>query len=205
MRLAFIILLATLLLRPGLAAAEGEADQIMTIDQDWSVTVDGQTKTWKPFEQGTAAAWQAYLDGEYAVAVPVFRPLAELGHPIGQWLMGIMYYQGQGVPKDMGRAFDLFKRAAEQGYFRAFAPLAKMYEAGEGTPKDLGRAYGWYNIAIAKLPNSKERNDLIRLREMVAAQMTRAQIEAAQKTANAFVPKPVVPPDPDDETGATVN
>ena len=35
-------------------------------------------------------------------------------------------------------------------------------------------------------------------REGVAASLTPAQIEAAQKRANKFEPKPVIPPDPED-------
>lgn len=194
----FVLFSVLVLLSPAPALGQGENDQTMTIDQDWSVTVDGEVKTWAPFEAGTDTAWAAYLEGDYGEAVPTFERLASLGHPVGQWLMGIMYYQGQGVPKDMGRAFSLFRGAAEQGYFRAFAPLAKMYEAGEGTPRDLGLSYAWYNIAIARLPNSRERNDLMRLREGVAAQMTAYQIELAQKRANEFVPAPTAPPDPED-------
>jgi hypothetical protein len=48
------------------------------------------------------------------------------------------------------------------------------------------------------LPDSAERTDMMDRREGVAAQLTPAQIEAAQKRANNFKPKQVVPPDPED-------
>jgi len=202
MRYLPIMLLTLCLLALGPALAEGpsddEGDQVMTIDREWSVTVDGQTRTWAAFERGTEIAWQAFLDGDFRNAVPVFSRLAEMGHPVGEWLMGIVYYRGQGVPMDKGLSFAWFLKAAEQGYFRAFAPLAGMYENGEGTAVDTGLAYAWYNIAISRLPESRERNDLIRLRERVAANMTNPQIESAQKRANNFVPNPIIPPDPED-------
>ncbi len=198
MRLNFAISLLLALLASPPAQAQGEAAPAALTDQEWSVTVDGETKTWKAFESGTDRAWNAYLGGDYVNAVPAFQRLAEMGHPVALWLMGMIYYRGQGVAMDMGRAFASFRAAAEQGYFRAFAPLAAMYETGEGTAADPGLAYTWYNIATARLPESRERSDLVRLREKVAATMSPAQIEAAQKRANRFVPKPVIPPDPGD-------
>jgi hypothetical protein len=69
---------------------------------------------------------------------------------------------------------------------------------GLGVPADPSKAYYWYNIAAAQLPDSSERTQMIDRRESVAAALTPAQIEAAQKRANKFEPKPVVPPDPED-------
>ena len=46
--------------------------------------------------------------------------------------------------------------------------------------------------------DSAQRTDMMDRREGVAASLTPAQIEAAQKRANKFKPEPVVPPDPED-------
>jgi TPR repeat protein len=130
--------------------------------------------------------------------VPVFARLAELGHPVAEWLMGNIYFFGQGLPKDYARAHEMFEASALQGYFAAFAPTAQMYLQGLGVPAEPAKAYYWYNIAAAQLPDSAERTDMMKRREDVALQMTPAQVEAAQKRANDFKPKPVVPPDPED-------
>ena len=66
------------------------------------------------------------------------------------------------------------------------------------SPPIRRKAYYWYNIAAAQLPDSSERTEMMDRREGVAASLTPAQIEAAQKRANKFEPKPVVPPDPED-------
>ncbi len=166
--------------------------------QSIAVMVDGEARSWAPLEKGTDEAWAAYLGGDFPAAVPVFARLAELGHPVAQWLMGNIYFFGQGVPRDFARAQKMFENAADQGYFAAYAPTAQMYEQGLGTPLDPSKAYYWYNIAAAQLRNSIERTDMIKRRETVAALLTPAQIEAAQKRANTFTAKPVVPPEPED-------
>jgi hypothetical protein len=163
-----------------------------------TVMVDGEERSWAPLEKGTQEAWVAYQAGQFPKAVPIFERLAKLGHPVAEWLMGNIYFFGQGVPRDFVRAREMFEGAAEQGYFPAFAPTAQMHEQGLGTVPDLSKAYLWYNIAAAQLPDSAERTDMIDRREAVATQMTPAQIEAAQKRANMFTPKQIVPPDPED-------
>ena len=179
---------------PNPAMADGAAQPLQSL----VVIVDGEARSWAPLEKGTDVAWLAYRDGNFPKAVPVFARLAEIGHPVAQWLMGNIYFFGQGVPKDYAKAQAMFEASAQQGYFAAFAPTAQMYMQGLGVPADPGKAYYWYNIAAAQLPDSSERTQMMDRREEVAGVLTPAQIEAAQKRANKFEPKPVVPPDPED-------
>jgi hypothetical protein len=166
--------------------------------QSLVVMVDGEPRSWAPLEKGTDIAWQAYIKGDFPRAVPVFARLAEIGHPVAQWLMGNIYFFGQGLPKDYAKSKAMFEAAATQGYFAAFAPTAQMYLQGFGTPAEPAKAYYWYNIAAAMLPDSAERTDMMDRRESVAGLLTPAQVEAAQKRANLFKPKQTVPPDPED-------
>jgi TPR repeat protein len=159
------------------------------------VYVDGEKHSWRPLEGGTQQAWEAYRDGDYQTAVPIFARLAKLGHPVAEWLMGNVYYAGQGVPQDYYQALSWFEKAANQGYMPAYAPTARLYEDGKGTPIDTGKAYLWYNVAIASLPYSVERYGLMKQRDALADQMTPAQIEAAQKRSLSFKPRKVIPPD----------
>jgi TPR repeat protein len=174
------------------------ADEAPQPLQSLVVIVDGEARSWAPLEKGTDVAWMAYRDGNFPRAVPVFARLAELGHPVAEWLMGNIYFFGQGIPKDYAKAHAMFEAAAQQGYFAAFAPTAQMYLQGLGVPADPAKAYYWYNIAAAQLPDSAQRTDMMDRREGVAASLTPAQIEAAQKRANKFKPEPIVPPDPED-------
>lgn len=158
--------------------------------------IDGIPYTWDKLEKGTDVAWQAYMNGQYAASVPLFAKLANLGHPVAEWLLGNVYFFGQGVPLDYVTSLSWFEKAAMQGCFAAYAPTAQMYEAGKGTMADPGKAYMWYNIAAGHLPQGKERKDMIDRREKVAAALTPAQIEAAQKRSLQFKPVLVTPPDP---------
>jgi hypothetical protein len=159
------------------------------------VMVDDVPYTWDPLEKGVAEAWTAYTAGDFARSVPVFKKLADLGHPVAERLMGIVYYFGQGVPVDYRMSLSYFEKSANQGCFSAYAPTAQLYQRGEGAIQDPSKAYTWYNIAVAHLPESKERADMIKLREAQAALLTPAQLEAAQKRSLEFTPKLTVPPE----------
>lgn len=159
------------------------------------VIVDDVPYTWDPLEKNVDAAWAAYTSGDFAVSVPVFKKLADVGHPVAERLMGVVYYFGQGVPVDYRMALSYFEKAANQGCFSAFAPTAQLYQRGEGALLDPSKAYAWYNIAVAHLPESKERLDMIEQREAMAALLTPAQLEAAQKRSLQWQPKLTVPPD----------
>lgn len=164
------------------------------------VMVDEEIRTWDHLQEvgGAKPAWEAYQIGDYLKAVPVFERLAKVGHPEAERLLGFVYYAGQGVPQDYARSLTWFEKAANQGCFGAYAAVASLYRDGKGTGVDLGKAYMWLNIAVSRLPDSVERDALIKERSKVEALMTPAQIEAAQKRSQSFKEKPVIPPDPED-------
>lgn len=64
-----------------------------------------------------------------------------------QYLLGVLYSTGHGVPKDGSQAARWLRQAAEQGYAPAYGPLASMYYTGEGTPKDERQAFVWFRKA----------------------------------------------------------
>ncbi|MFQ5785388.1 MAG: tetratricopeptide repeat protein [Alphaproteobacteria bacterium] len=66
---------------------------------------------WDDFD----AAVQAYADGDYDAARRGFEPLAKRGDHRSQYWLGIMYFEGEGVPQDRVRAYMWLSLAAEQG------------------------------------------------------------------------------------------
>ena len=60
------------------------------------------------------------------------------------------YRFGTGIAKDEQKAFELYKKAAEQGHVDACYKLAVCYEVGIGTVKDKMKAAEWYNKAAEK-------------------------------------------------------
>jgi uncharacterized protein len=75
------------------------------------------------------------------------RRSAEQGDAIAQGKLGLMYEEGQGIPKDYTEAVRWYRRAAEQGDAIAQTKLGLMYEEGKGVPKDYAEAVRWYRRA----------------------------------------------------------
>jgi TPR repeat protein len=139
-----------------------------------------------PFEDGLAA----YDRGDYAIALRFWRLLGDQGNAAAQLNIGLMYYNGQGVPQDYAEAVKWFRKAADQGYAAAQDNLGFMYDNGESVLQDYVRAHMWYNLAAASFPASdaEDRDKAVKDRDLVAAKMTPAQIAEAKKLAREWKP-----------------
>ena len=59
--------------------------------------------------------YAAYKSGDYATALREWTPLAKQGNAKSQGNLGLMYYNGDGVPQDDRTAEKWWRLAAEQG------------------------------------------------------------------------------------------
>jgi|GEM_PF-3800275 len=75
---------------------------------------------------------------------------AESGEAEAQNKLGTLYYNGQGIAKDLKKAFEWYKKAALQGLSNAQYNLGAMYFDGEGTPQDKTKALEWLEKAAAQ-------------------------------------------------------
>ena len=112
----------------------------------------------------------AYCDGDgtprdYAQAARWFRAAAELGDPLAQHDLGVLYFRGQGVPVDYAEAARWERLAAKQGHVAAETSLGYFYETGKGVPLNYVEAYVWYSRASAAGDGlaSRRRKSLSRL------------------------------------------
>jgi hypothetical protein len=62
--------------------------------------------------------------------------------------LGVLYANGEGVPKDVKKAAELYLMAAKKGNWAAQGNIASCYEEGRGVPKDAFQAVVWYNTAV---------------------------------------------------------
>ena len=69
---------------------------------------------------------------------------AEQGDAVAQYLLGRMYYFGEGVPQDYKEAEKWFRKSAEQGYEYAQFDLGLMYYDSEAVPQDYKEAEKWF-------------------------------------------------------------
>jgi TPR repeat protein len=89
----------------------------------------------------------AFNSGDYAVALGIWRPLAERGEPRSEAGIGFMYHRGQGVPADDREAAVWLGRAAEQGQAEGQLMLGILFYYGRGVAQSYVRAYAWCDLA----------------------------------------------------------
>jgi len=94
-----------------------------------------------------ASGQRAYDRGDYATALKEFLPLAQQGDAKAQWVLGLMYEQGEGVPQDFKEAVRWYRLAADQGNASAQHSLGWLYSHGQGVPQDYKEAVRLYRLA----------------------------------------------------------
>ena len=131
-----------------------------------------------------SAGLNAYNKGDYATAAKEWRPLADQGVAAAQFNLGLMYYEGHGVPLDFAQAADWFTKAAEQDYAKAQYDLGAMYGVGKGVKRDYVQAYKWLNLCAAKGDDRCAEQ-----RDLVAKKLRASQLTTAQRLSSEFTPK----------------
>ena len=92
----------------------------------------------------------AYKHGDYNIALPGFKLMAEQGNAIAQYNVGLMFANGQGVPKDEQKALVWYRKSADQGNPDAQYNLGLMYFYGQGVQKDGQQATTWFRKSAAQ-------------------------------------------------------
>jgi len=95
------------------------------------------------YEEGV----DAYERGDYDTAMKELRALADQGHAAAQHALGVMYNEGQGVPKDFQEAARWYRLAADQGHAKAQTVLGRKYAEGQGVAQNDQEAFRWFQKA----------------------------------------------------------
>ena len=91
--------------------------------------------------------FDAYKRNDYKEAFKLFRLSAVQGNESAQFNLGLMYYEGQGVPQDYKEALKWFRLSAKQGDADAQYNLGEMYKNGQGVPDDIKEAVKWFRLS----------------------------------------------------------
>ena len=130
------------------------------------------------------AAWDK---GEFEKSMSILMPLAEAGVAEAQLTVGVMYWNGQGVPENAQEAVRWFRLAADQGLADAYYSLGQQYSlGGGGMERDRAEAYFWLVLAVEGYEEEgRSALDSARqLRDLAAGKLTPEQIaEADEKIA----------------------
>ncbi len=159
---------------------------------------------------------QDYSQKMFFKAFNSFKKSAELGNPLSQYYLGIMYAQGKAVEQDFeeakrwfqksflngckeaqkaldklanivnlpvnekkepvtpeeqykfasecykakkyDEALKLFRKSAEQGYYKASYAIGLMYKNGEGVRQDIEEAFKWFGKYVEKATDKEQYN-----------------------------------------------
>lgn len=85
----------------------------------------------------------AYNEGDFERAFDLWKAAARQDDPVGQYNLAVLYYNGEGVNKDLLQAHKWFRKSAELGYADAQYDLGLMYLDGEGTAQDPKTGIEW--------------------------------------------------------------
>lgn len=109
---------------------------------------------WSDFDDGV----EAYMRGDYDLALDRFSELAEHGHSGAQYNLGLMYNRGYGVEQDMYEAVVWWRRAAVQGHISAQYNLGLVYEGDDVVSEDYIEAARWYRNAAEQGHHNAQNN-----------------------------------------------
>jgi len=125
-----------------------------------------------------------YGCADYPKAFGLVVPLAESGHALAQYQMGLMLEQGQGTPANLAEAYKWYKKAADQGIADAYFALGQIYHRGVVVPKDAIQAFAAFDVA-ARLGHAVSGD----WRGMVSNTLNEEQLAKAQKMASELLAK----------------
>jgi localization factor PodJL len=113
----------------------------------------------KPADTGSAASGLLAGLPPEGVGPMALRSAAASGNPAAEFLVGVKYTEGSGVPADLAKAAVWYQKAADKGLAPAQYRLASLYEKGRGVDKDVPKAKAWYAKA-AEAGNAKAMHNL---------------------------------------------
>ena len=119
--------------------------------------------------------YKYYQKGNYEKALKIWTVEADEGNKEAFYNIGLLYFFGNGVEKNLPLAFEYCQKAAIMGLPRAQNNLAFMYIKGLGVEKSYIDSYVWATVAIKHGYNSQLIRDDARI------QLTPAMLRDARK------------------------
>lgn len=89
----------------------------------------------------------ALAKDDYKTALPLLRTLTAQNYAGAKYLLGTLYSNGLGVPKDLSAGFKLQRECAEQGHALCQYEAGAAYDRGLGVSRNLREAFRWFGRA----------------------------------------------------------
>lgn len=94
-----------------------------------------------------AEARRHFLAHRYDAALSLAQQAAAHGDALAMLVLGLIYLEGKGSPKDKATAFKWMTASAEKGNCKAQSNLGFMTRAETGMAKQLVKAARWYRLS----------------------------------------------------------
>lgn len=133
----------------------------------------------------------AYQASDYLSAYPVLMDLAKAGHSGAETMLGIMYFNGQGVEQNESFAAIWFYKAARKGNANAHLAFGSLHIRGVGVLQNLSKAYKWLILASERGEGAVA-SEAKRLLVEIGTLMSGEQRERAISEARAW--RPIITP-----------
>ena len=102
------------------------------------------------FRRGTSGSENRAQIHAVLVTETWFEKAAAQGDPHASYSLGLLYFHGRGVTKDVDKARELWEKAANKGVKNAQFNLGLLYYNGEEAKQDYAKARKWFEMAAAQ-------------------------------------------------------
>jgi PQQ-dependent catabolism-associated CXXCW motif protein len=99
---------------------------------------------------------------DFVEAMRWYRKAADLGNGAAMGNIGVLYYNGQGVPQDYAEAMRWYRKGATAGNATSMLNVGLLYELGQGVPADLAEARRWF-VKARDAGNQAARDEIAKL------------------------------------------
>ena len=96
---------------------------------------------------GLAEGYEAYLRGEYEIARTELLAAAQAGDYNASYYLGLLYWDGNGVDRDIDTAVIWLSDAATRGHTDAQLTIALAYDSGRELEQNYHLGAGWMTEA----------------------------------------------------------
>lgn len=129
---------------------------------------------------------------DYTDAIDMYKKAAEQGHPLAQSKLGILYSEGEVVPKNYKTAVYWYKKAALQNEPTAQLNLGVLYNNGQGVKRSFVEAYAWHSISAAnnsEFMDAETKKLAEKYRDEIETRLSTEYLDKAQALAESYLKK----------------
>jgi TPR repeat protein len=132
-----------------------------------------------------------WIEADPVKAAKYLSLASDAGSPEAKNTLGVLYFKGEGVPKNYETAAKLFYEAAQNDYAESRFYLAYLYLMGKGVETNKIKALAWLSLAVNKLDDDFNYGQKNRAKKDIALlerELSPEQVRKAQELTKDWKP-----------------